>query len=202
MLPVLTVCVMAPVLRRSSVPVPTAAPAAVPTPRFTAPLERTNALALLAVPLAPVFTLRLVTATSMPFAVPVPICPLVASVRFCAVMVWVPTSVKEPALSVTVLPVRSIAPPMVMAAVLSVRPITMGPVAPVAKAVSSAVVSSNWPAATAPTVMARLMLPGRRVKVPLVPSALLPALALRVTVSAVRVMSPLPAVTSISAFWV
>ena len=186
--------VTAPVALKSSVPVPTLE-LLEPTPMLMAPV-RTNALAL-----ALVFTLRLVAAMSMPSAALEPIVPLFAlSVTFVAVMVFTPVSVIEPAFSVTLLPVRLTAAPMVSTPVLAASPITIGPVAPVEMAVISAAERSKaeepandiaWPAVL-----------GLSVSVPDVVSALLPALAAMATVSATTVMLPDPAEISILVFWV
>jgi hypothetical protein len=184
-LPVPAVCVTAPSAVRSSVPVPTL-DAVAPTPRLTAPVLRTKALAL-----PVVLTLRLVAATSMPSLALVPIWPLALSVMFCAVMVCAPPSLMEPALSVNVLPARLTAPPIVMTPVLAVSPMTIGPVAPVAMAVSSAAERSKTAAPASD--MARLAVLALSVSTPLVARALFPAFAAMATVSAVTVMGPLPA---------
>ena len=192
-LPVPEVCVTAPVAVRSSVPLPTF-DALAPTPRLTAPV-RTNALAF---PL--VLTLRLVAAMSIPLALLVPIWPLAFSVTLVAVMVCVPASVIDPALRVSVLPARLTAAPIVSTPVLAISPTTMGPVAPVENAVISAAEISN---AEAPAIdMAWPAVFGLSVKAPEVVKALLPALTvLTATVSAIMVIAPVPALTSMLVFW-
>ena len=155
---------------------------------------RTNALALF------VFTLRLVAAMSMPSAALEPMVPLFAlSVTFVAVMVFTPVSVIEPAFSVTLLPVRLTAAPMVSTPVLAASPTTIGPVAPVAMAVISAVDRSK---AEEPTNdIARFCVLGLSASVPDVMNALLLELVPMATVSATTVMLPEPAEIS-ALFWV
>ena len=117
-----------------------------------------------------------------------------------AVMVFTRLSVIEPAFSVRLLPVRLTAPPMVSWPVLAASPITIGPVAPVAMAVISAVDRSK--AEEPANDIARFCVLGLSVSVPDVVSALLPELVAMATVSAMTVMLPEPALISISVFWV